>query len=100
MNFPWYHPPRSVIGKFVVEIVTFGCMAEQDRLRRVMLCEEIGDQRKYIPGSQSIRMARCRVLYSYDGFGVDDYVNVPIDDGGFQVETHDGDTQQHYVWRH
>lgn len=92
-------------GRIVIEIDQRGCMAEQDYLKRVMMIEDVQCQSKLIPGSEKIKMAVCRVLYSSDGTAhtrlvEPEYINVLVEDGGFQPETFNGDVMQHFVWRH
>lgn len=53
-------------GKILIEYDVRGCMAENHVLKAVWEVVEFGCQTKYIPGSQKIYMARCRLIQSRD----------------------------------
>jgi hypothetical protein len=68
-----------MFGKIVIEYEMRGCMAETHVLKNVWELVEFGCQTKYIPGSQKIYMARCRLIQSRDDVEPV-WCNIPTDD--------------------
>jgi hypothetical protein len=85
-------------GKLVLEFDLRGCMAEEHVLKNVWEIIEFGDQRKFIPGSQSIHMARCRKIQSREDLP-ENIKLIPSDDL-YPLPTGAFGQAMGYAWRH
>lgn len=86
------------LGKIVLEFDVRGCMAEDHVLKNVWEIVEFGDQKKFIPGSQSIHVARCRKIQSREVIEAE-YTLIP---SGSLYALPSGEFGQSigYAWRH
>lgn len=86
-----------MLGKIVIEYHVHGCMAENHVLMAVWEIVEFGWQPKYIPGSQKIYMAHCRLIQRE---GVPEkWCNIPTDDI-WPLELGAHRQALGYAWRH